>query len=179
MRLPLGTKRIHAGTFSWGINFTANTCGACIRTLANTGKYLWGIIFRILAKLSREFILVGIHVAPVFAPARIQEKFLANYIRPALSGGMDWWHMEWPSSRVRKNIFQRPKFPGKCLKFHRKSDFRQISGSEIWKFRAQKMQFHTPSHSIPPLDSLLIIYVLVSCLVDFSKIALKDALGWP
>ena len=30
-----------------------------------------------------------------------------------------------------KNIFQRPRFPGKCLEFRRKSDFRQISDSEI------------------------------------------------
>ena len=34
-----GTKPIHAGKNSWGINFFANTCGACIRTRANTGKY--------------------------------------------------------------------------------------------------------------------------------------------
>ena len=33
------TKAIHAGNKSWGINFCANTCGACIRTRANTGKY--------------------------------------------------------------------------------------------------------------------------------------------
>ena len=30
-----------------------------------------------------------------------------------------------------KNIFQRPKFPGKSLKFRRKSDFCQISGSVV------------------------------------------------
>ena len=61
--------------------FCANACGACIRTRANTGKYSRGIIiFRILAKFLREFISVRIHVAPEFAPARIQEKFLANYL---------------------------------------------------------------------------------------------------
>ena len=38
--LPPGTKPIHAGKNSWGINFSANTCGACIRTCANTGKML-------------------------------------------------------------------------------------------------------------------------------------------
>ena len=38
-QLPPGTKPIHAGKISWGINFCANTCGACIRTRANTGKY--------------------------------------------------------------------------------------------------------------------------------------------
>ena len=75
--------------------------------------------------------------------------------RPALSGGMDWWRMEWPFSRVRTNIFQRPNFPGKSLKFRRKSDFCQISGSEIWKFRARKIAipypqpFHTPIR-LPP-----------------------------
>ena len=71
--LPPGTKPIHAGKTSWGINFCANTCGVCIGTRANTGKYFWGIIFRILAKFLREFIRVRIHVAPVFAPVRIQE----------------------------------------------------------------------------------------------------------
>ena len=31
--------------FLGGINFAANTCGACIRTQANTGKYAWRIIY--------------------------------------------------------------------------------------------------------------------------------------
>ena len=53
--------------------FCANTCGACIRTRANTGKYFGGIIFCILAKFLRDFISVRIHVAPVFALAQIQE----------------------------------------------------------------------------------------------------------
>ena len=54
--------------------------GPVIRTRANTGRYSRGTIFRILAKFLREFISVQIHVAPVFVPARIQEKFLANYL---------------------------------------------------------------------------------------------------
>ena len=58
---------------SRGISYCANTCGACIRFRANTGKYFWGIMFCIFAKFLREFISVPIHVAPVFAPARIQE----------------------------------------------------------------------------------------------------------
>ena len=58
----------------------ANACGACIRTRPNTGKYLRGIIVRMLAKFLREFISVWIHVAPVFAPVLIQEKVLANYV---------------------------------------------------------------------------------------------------
>ena len=50
-----------------------------------------------------------------------------------------------------KNIFQRQNFPGKSLKFRRKSDVCQISGSEIWKFGARKnaipypQPFHTPT----------------------------------
>ena len=57
-----------------------------------------------------------------------------------------------------KNIFQRPKFPGKSLKFCRKSDFLQISGSEIRKLRARKnaipypQPFHTPTR-LPPRNA--------------------------
>ena len=56
-----------------------------------------------------------------------------------------------PESENFKNIFQRPKFAGKSLKFRRKSDFCQISGSEIKKFGARKnaipypQPFHTPT----------------------------------
>ena len=32
------------------------------------------------------------------------------YCRPALSGGMDWWRMEWPFSRVRKIFFRGRNF---------------------------------------------------------------------
>ena len=35
---PPGTKLIHAGNTSRGINFCTSTCGACIRTRANTGN---------------------------------------------------------------------------------------------------------------------------------------------
>ena len=31
-------------------------------------------------------------------------------IRPALSGGMDWWRMEWPFSRLRKIFFRGRNF---------------------------------------------------------------------
>ena len=55
-------------------NFCANTCGACIRTRANTGNYSTGIIVRTLAKFLMDFISVRIQVVPVFAPAQIQEK---------------------------------------------------------------------------------------------------------
>ena len=71
--LPPGTKPIHAGKHSWGINFYANTCGACIRTRANTGKYFRGGISRVLCQTLRGIHSVRIHAAPVFAPARIQE----------------------------------------------------------------------------------------------------------
>ena len=59
--------------FLRGIHFSANTCGACIRTRANTGKYFRGVIFCILAKFLREILSGRKHVARVFAPARIQE----------------------------------------------------------------------------------------------------------
>ena len=73
-QVPPGTKPIHAGKNSWGIHFFANTCGACIRTRANTGKTIFEeSVFCILAKFLREIISGRIHVAPVFAPARIQE----------------------------------------------------------------------------------------------------------
>ena len=77
--------------------------------------------------------------------------------QPALSGGTDWWRMEWPFFQSPKNIFQRPKFAGKSLKFCRKSDFCQIN-FKLRNFEIsepEKMHFHTPSRSIPPLDSLL------------------------
>ena len=55
-----------------------------------------------------------------------------------------------------KNIFQRPKFLGKSLKFRRKSDFfAKFQAPKFENSEPEKMQFHTPSHSIPPLDSLL------------------------
>ena len=64
------------------------------------------------------------------------------------------------SLRVVNSLLQRPNFPGKSLQFCRKSDFCQISGSEIWNSEPEKWQFHTRSHSIPPLDALLSIVSL-------------------
>ena len=78
--VPPGTKPIHAGKNSWGINFCANTCGACIRTRAHTGKYFRGGISRVLCQILRGIHSVRIDAAPVFAPARIQQIFLANYL---------------------------------------------------------------------------------------------------
>ena len=88
---------------SWGINFCANTCGACIRTPANTGKHFLRRYFPSILP-NRGIHSVRIHAAPVFAPARIQEnipgelfmywfrargysaRFLCMVPRPAL-----WW----------------------------------------------------------------------------------------
>ena len=53
--VPPGTKPIHAGKHSWVINFCANTCGVCIRTRANTGKYFEELFLPICQ------ILGGIH----------------------------------------------------------------------------------------------------------------------
>ena len=50
---------------SWGINFCANTCGACIRMSANAGKYFWGIIFEICIRTLPPALCNDI--APVFA----------------------------------------------------------------------------------------------------------------
>ena len=48
--------------FSPGINVRANTCGACIRTCANTRKYYRGIIFEICA---RTFANMYSHLRPL------------------------------------------------------------------------------------------------------------------
>ena len=42
--------------------FCTNTCGACIRTRANTGKYFWGIIFEICI---RTFADMYYHLRPL------------------------------------------------------------------------------------------------------------------
>ena len=63
--LPPGTKPTHAGKNSWGIDFRADTCGACIRMSANTGKYFWGIIFEICIRTLAPALCIDI--VPVFA----------------------------------------------------------------------------------------------------------------
>ena len=50
----------------------------------------------------------------------------------------------WNDIFQSKSIFQRPKFPGESLKFRRQSDFRQISDSENWKFRARRIAIPYP-----------------------------------
>ena len=54
-----------------------------------------------------------------------------------------------------ENIFQGPEIGGKSLEFRRKSDFAKFQTPKFENSEPEKMQFHTPSHSIPPLDSLL------------------------
>ena len=80
VRLPPGTKPIHAGKKSWGINFCANTCGACIRTRANTGKCFRRGISRVFCQNLRGIHSVRIHAAPVFALREYRKIFLANYL---------------------------------------------------------------------------------------------------
>ena len=81
--IPPGTKPIHAGTFSWGINFCANTCAACIRTRANIGKYYRGGISRVLCQSHRplgEFIRCE-YMPRLYSHLREYRKiFLANYL---------------------------------------------------------------------------------------------------
>ena len=84
---------------------------------------------------------------------------------------MDWWRVECLSSESEK-YFQRPKFAGKSLKFCRRSDFHQISGSEVWKLRAWKIVIHPPRHSIPPLGSLLLVFA------EFILVMLKVINAW-
>ena len=51
-------------------------------------------------------------------------------------------------------MFQRPKFAEKSQKFQRKNDVQQIQAPNR-KFPArEKNQFHPPSHSTAPADSL-------------------------
>ena len=50
------------------------------------------------------------------------------------------------------NIFQGPKFPGISAE---RTIFAKFQAPKFENSEPEKMQFHTPSHSIPPLDSLL------------------------
>ena len=52
-----GTKPIHAGEKSWGINFCTNACGACIRTCANTGNMLEELFLKYVLAPSQICIL--------------------------------------------------------------------------------------------------------------------------
>ena len=83
--------------------------------------------------------------------SRLQLRLIGRHLVGIWIGGV--WNGHFP---VPKSIFQRPKLTGTSPKFRRKGDFGQISGSEIENSEPEKMQFHTPRHSIPPLDSLFL-----------------------
>ena len=56
-----------------------------------------------------------------------------------------------------KNIFQSPKFPGKIPEISaERAIFAKFQAPKFEISEPEKIQFHTPSHSIPPLDSLLL-----------------------
>ena len=76
-------------------------------------------------------------------------------IRPAPSGGMDWWRMEWPFSRVRKIFFRGRIFQENPCNSAERAIFAKFQAPKFENSEPEKLQFHTPSHSIPPLDSLL------------------------
>ena len=78
-------------------------------------------------------------------------------IWPALSGGMDWWRMEWSFSRVRKIFFGGQNFQENAWNSAEKAILAKFQAPKFENSEPEKMQFHTPSHSMPPLDSLLLI----------------------
>ena len=56
-----------------------------------------------------------------------------------------------------KNIFQRQKFAGKSPENStERAIFAKFQVPNFENSEPEKKQFHTPSHSIPPLDSLLL-----------------------
>ena len=76
--------------------------------------------------------------------------------RPALSGGMDWWRMESPFSRVRKMFFRGRNLQENPRNSAERAMFEKFQAPKFENSEPQKMQFHTPNHSIPPLDTLLL-----------------------
>ena len=66
---------------------------------------------------------------------------VAHRNRPALSGGMDWWRMEWPFSRVRK-IFFRDRISWKIPEIPQKERFSP-------KFRFRNFKIQSPKNAIP------------------------------
>ena len=102
----------------------------------------------------------------LFVIQRITREVFANscpgkshcrYIsRPALSGGMDWWRMESPFSRVRKIFLRSRNLQENPRNSAERAIFAKFQAPKSENSEPEKMQFHTPSHSRPPLDSLLI-----------------------
>ena len=64
--------------------------------------------------------------------------------RPALSGGMDWWRMEWPFSRVQKIFFRGRNFQENAWNSAERAIFA--------KFQAPIFEIQSPKkcNSIPP-----------------------------
>ena len=60
-----------------------------------------------------------------------------NMIRPALSGHMDWWRMEWPFSRATKVLF-RGRNSQEIPWISAESDFCRVSGSEALTFQRRR-----------------------------------------
>ena len=82
---------------------------------------------------------------------------IPNQIRPALSGGLDWWRMEWPFSRVRNIFFRGRIFQENPRNSAERATFAKFQAPKFENSEPEKLQFHiTPSHSIPPLDSFQI-----------------------
>ena len=75
--------------------------------------------------------------------------------RPALSGAMDWWRMASPFSRVRKIFFRGRNLQENSRNSAERAIFPKFQAPKFENSEPEKMYFHTPSHSIPPLDSLL------------------------
>ena len=88
---------------------------------------------------------------PLFQCPLLQISEIGRHLVGVWIGGV--WNGHFPES---ENIFQRPKFPAKSWNFRRKSDFAKFQAPKLKNSEPEKMQFHTPSHSIPPLDSLLV-----------------------
>ena len=80
--------------------------------------------------------------------------------RPALSGGMDWWRMGMTICQRPKNIFQRPKFAANPGNTGERAIFATFHAPKFENSEPEKIQFHTPSHAIPPLNSLLLFGIV-------------------
>ena len=64
--------------------------------------------------------------------------------------------MEWPFSRVRKIFFRGRNFQENPWNSTERAIFTEFQAPKFENSEPEKMQFHTPSRFIPPLDSLLI-----------------------
>ena len=106
-------------------------------------------------KESESNLLKTLAVSSILAPFA-----LVDPVRPALSGGMDWWRMEWPFCRVWKIFFRGRNFQENPWISAERAIFAKFQAPKFENSEPEKMQFHTPSRSIPPLDSLLPVHPL-------------------